>query len=106
MVVDAGKLDRRIGLEQRTITRNEYGEPIEGWTLVIEVWAEKRELIGREAVIARSVEFVGDTQWRIRWRADVEPASWRIAHEGKVYPITSVAEIGRRDGLEIVTRRP
>lgn len=102
-----GKLDRRIRVEQRTVTQNATGEADEAWATLFETWAERRDMRGREAIAARQTDFDGETMWRIRWRADVSHDATRLVdlEDDQIHDIVSVALIGRREGLELVTRR-
>jgi SPP1 family predicted phage head-tail adaptor len=106
MVLNAGRLDRRVRLERRTLVQNVTGEAIEIWVLLAEIWAEKRDLRGREFIAARAEDAEAETFWRIRYRGDVTPHDTRLVHDGAVHDIVSVAELGRREALELVTRRP
>ena len=105
----AGRLDRRITLEFVTRGKSAGNEPTEDWTTIapVAVWAEVRPLSGREFFAATAAQIVADEMlaFTIRHRADVRPGSARIKYnagdEERVYNIRRVAEIGRRDGLEI-----
>lgn len=54
----AGKLDRRITIERATSVPNEFNEPVETWTPLATVWAQRKdssdvvktELLGAEAL--------------------------------------------------------
>lgn len=100
--MDAGLLDRRAWLYHRALTRDTTtGEQIESWpTPYASVWAEKRDLRSREFLAARSVNAELTTTFRIRHNPDVLMTD-RIVYAGKSYAINAIAEIGRRDGLEI-----
>jgi SPP1 family predicted phage head-tail adaptor len=99
----AGRLDRRIELRHRTTTRTEAsGQTVEAWPVeYATVWAEKFDLRGREYFAAQQVTAEVTTRFRIRHRGDVLMTD-RIACEGLSYNINSIAEIGRREGLEIL----
>jgi SPP1 family predicted phage head-tail adaptor len=99
--VNAGAMDRRIRIEQATTSADGYGQPIETWSLLAEVWAEVAPLRGRELWAAQQVNAELTTRFRIRYRSDVTE-KMRIICEGTEYDIESIAEIGRREGLEIM----
>ncbi len=44
----AGDLDRLIRLESLSNTQDDFGAPVESWTLEGEQWAKKHEGLGRE----------------------------------------------------------
>jgi SPP1 family predicted phage head-tail adaptor len=102
-MIAAGKLDRRIVLKTVTVDTDEFNAPTETLSDLATVWAEKRDLRGREYFQANSENAQIETVFRIRWRSDVSPLN-RIAFDGRDYDIVSVAEIGRRDGLEIMAK--
>jgi SPP1 family predicted phage head-tail adaptor len=101
----AGKLDRRITLKAPVATQDAAGQSDLTWTDVATVWAQVLPLRGRELVTAQADVPQADLKIRIRWMAGVTEAM-RVAYEGTDYGVFRVAEIGRRDGLELLVRRP
>lgn len=118
----AGRLDRRITIQAKTTAASSSGEPVETWTTVVArrsagmapVRGEER--FGEPQLVAREqVEFT------LRWAADVaglEPNTHRIVHPAlsadspeetpdarSIHDVLAVHEIGRREGLRVVTRR-
>ena len=98
----AGRMDRRVSLQARTLSRNSYGEETESWSEIAEVWAEKVDLRGREYYAAAQANADVTTRWRIRYRSDVTVLH-RLLYDSVVYEINQVAEIGRQAGLELIT---
>lgn len=99
----AGRLDRLVTLQTRTLTRNAYGEQEETWATLAQVWAEKIDLKGREFVAAQQTSADVSTRWRIRFRDDVTVLN-QLLVDGITYDINQVSEIGRREGLELFTQ--
>lgn len=99
--LDAGRLDRRVALLRRTTAQNAYGEQVPTWTEFATVWAEKLDVIGREYFAAQQTQAGATTRWRMRYRSDLTELD-RLSHGGVLYDIRNVAEIGRRDGIEII----
>lgn len=99
--MQAGRLDRRIRIEEATTSADSFGQPLETWALVAEVWAELAPLKGGERWMAQQVTAETTTRFRIRYRDDVTE-KMRIVYDGAEYDIASVTEIGRREGLEIM----
>ena len=99
----AGRLDRRVIIQNLILTPNAYGEPIESWATFATVWAEVRDLRGREFFSAQQVNAEVETIFRIRWLAGVL-ATMRISYDSKAYDILGIAEIGRHDGLELMAK--
>lgn len=63
----------RVTLKEPTETRDAYGEPVKTWTTMTngQIWAEKRDLSGNELVRAQQVNSEITTEFRIRYRADL-----------------------------------
>lgn len=103
--MQAGRLDRRVTIEAYTATRDAAGGEARNWAELATVWAEKRDLAGREFLTAsQEAQAQVETLWRTRWRPDIT-AKMRLVHDGVIYDIEGVAELGRRDGLELRCRR-
>lgn len=102
-MIRAGDLDRTITIERMTSTKNAYGVPVETWTTLSTVRAEKVE--GRTADFFRGPGETseGAVVFRIRHRDDIMTGD-RIAYQGDTYAIDSIAELGRRVGLELRCR--
>ena len=96
----AGRMDRRVTIQERTLTRNAYGEQVETWANVATVWGEKADLKGREFLAAAQLSADISTRFRLRYRAGVT-VQHRLVCEELTYNIIQVAEIGRRAGLEL-----
>lgn len=95
-----GDLDRRITLQREQETQTPSGAPVREWVDVATVWASMRQMPGRERWQAPQALAVRTATWRIRWRSDVQE-TWRFLFRGEVWRIDGLAEIGRREGLEI-----
>ena len=98
--VRAGRLDRRLTLQRRTLTENDYGEAVETWTDLATVWAEKIPVRGAERYAAMQTVAEVDTRFKIRYRTDVSHLD-RVVCAGTTYDVKGVLEIGRREGWEI-----
>jgi SPP1 family predicted phage head-tail adaptor len=94
-------MDRRVTLLKYAPSTGAMGGAVEAWTEGDEVWAEKREQPGREAIAAGQLGAAAVATFFIRYRDDIDPKD-RLRCEGVEYDISSKREIGRRDGLEIV----
>lgn len=100
--MQAGKLDRRIMLQHRTQSRDATsGQQVETWETYVTVWANRRDSNSREFFASQQTIAEGTAVFRLRYRDDVQ-ATDRIICEGKTYNIRPPAEIGRREGLEII----
>ncbi len=100
----AGRLDRRVTLQRRTVTRDSYGDENETWSDEATVWAAIRGMPGREYLAGDKFVQEARAVFQIRWRAGVDPGM-RLTYGGATYEIVSVTEIGRRQGLELLCVR-
>ena len=103
----AGRLDRRVTIEEPQETgKTDSGQPIIQWLPVRTVWARKEPLRGIEPFLSDQVAAKIDTKWTIRWFAGITTEQ-RIKDTGdddRLYDITEVIEIGRREGAQILAR--
>lgn len=98
----AGKMDRRILIESRSVARSASGEETETWSTFATVWARFQPMTGREFYSAGGSQNVPAETARFTVRyLDGVTAQHRIVHGSKTWNIRNVAEIGRREGLEI-----
>jgi SPP1 family predicted phage head-tail adaptor len=98
----AGKLDRQIKLLHETTEYNEMNEPIQVWEQVATMWANVQHKTVEEIIAGQAVRAVKQTRFLVRWRTDINEKD-RIEHDGLQYLITGLAEMGRREMLEITT---
>lgn len=97
----AGNLDRQVTIQTVTEATDTDFNGIEPTVATLAtVWAERKDLAGRTYFAAGAENSQIDAVFRIRWRSDVTTKN-RLVCEGKDYLIVSVAEIGRREALEI-----
>lgn len=97
-----GILDRRVKL-QRPPTAEEIdtaGQPLDGWVTIATVWAGVDFVSGAEAFKADQDAPKQAVVFEVRFRRDVRPAM-RVIHDGNVYQVEDVAEVGRRDRLRL-----
>jgi len=99
----AGDLDRRIIIQRATVTKGTHNADVETWIVLARVWAGKKDVSDRERVAAAEVAAEITTRFVIRWSSVVEDVGPRdrVVYDGRIYDISAVKEIGRRDGLEI-----
>ena len=102
-MIRAGALDRRITIQGKITTQDDFGGEVVTWGDVATVWAEELELRGIERYALR--QFVGHAlrTFRIRWSATVAVVTTehQIIYNGRTFDITDVREIGRREGIEL-----
>ena len=98
--MNPGKLDRRIVIQVRTLTRDSTGTHVETWADHATVWAEYVKHRGSMVAPADADRTQDDQQFRIRSRT-ITPESHRILYKSKFYDIRSVSEEGR-DGFLLI----
>lgn len=87
--MQAGKLDKRITLQQLVAGQDAYGEPVHTWTDVATVWASIDDLTGRQYLAAQAAQNAVQTKITIRYRAGIVPAM-RVLHGTDVFDIEAV----------------
>lgn len=105
--LSAGDLDREISIEFKTAGKSSMGEPTETWGSPATDWANVRPLSGREFFSFFGAQLIAEETlvFRVHHRTDVRPGNARIKYDvgdgQRTYNIRRVAEIGRRDFLDI-----
>lgn len=90
-MMNAGTMDQRVTLQQRTQTQNALGEDVGTWTDVATVWAKVEPLRGREYFASSQMQSAVEVKISIRHRADVE-TTWRVVWRGQPHEIVSVID--------------
>ena len=88
----AGQLDQRVTVERFSSTEDELGQPIEAWAPLFTCWAAVEPLVGREYIAAGALLSEVTARISLRYRPGITAAD-RVIHDGKVYGITSVADV-------------
>jgi head-tail adaptor len=117
----AGRLDRRMTIQRKSIVLADSGEQIESWaSLSTNRPASVTPVSGTERFGGEAIESSQQVEFRIRWSqnvADLSPLD-RIVYPSfdaldsqslgsSVYDVLAVNEIGRHEVLQIITaRRP
>jgi SPP1 family predicted phage head-tail adaptor len=98
--VQAGKLDRRIVIQQCTTSLNAMREPVESYATLATVYAEFNAVDVGEGQGADSTQARANSKFTIRYRTDITEKD-RIVHDSRTYKILGIREMGRRELLEI-----
>lgn len=97
----AGKLDRQVTIQRLTETgRNAYNAPVLDWADLATVFAQQRPNRGAERFEAQQTAGAAVMTFHIRWFDGLRRTD-RLVYDGRVWNITDVRELGRRDGHEI-----
>ena len=91
--MQAGKLDQRVTVERLQGGVDELGQPLpDTWAPLFTCWAAVTPLVGREYIAAGALLSEVTARIRMRYRPGITAAD-RVIHGGKVYGITSVADV-------------
>jgi len=100
--MDAGQLDQRITIQQRTVGQDAAGGATYTWSTLATMWARAQPLRGREFLQAAQTQANVDVKFSIRYRSDVAPTmnvSWR----GVDHNIAAVMDVeGAKEWLELM----
>ena len=100
--MNCSKLDRRIVLQLRVVSKDATGSRVETWADAATVWAEKVKQSGKESTIADADRSQDTQQFRVRFR-DINSTDYRVAYRSKTYDIQGITEEGRSEGLLLDT---
>jgi len=102
-----GRMDRHITIQELTAdspAQDTYGAPSESWGTYKKMWAEKRDTGGIESYMSKALQAEITTIWRVRYDSGITH-KMRIYYNSEGYDIVSINEIGRKEGLEIMTTK-
>jgi head-tail adaptor len=110
---EPGLRDRVVTIESRSATDavdTTSGEPTETWTtLVANMPAAKTDVSGWERFRMDQQSARADQRWEMNYRADMDPELVdvpklrRLVVSGRTLEIVAASEIGRREGIELLT---
>lgn len=98
-----GNFNRYIRIEYPTYTKNTFGEDVETWLTLEEVYAEKFERVGRtEKIQSNQLVGVESTVFSIYFIEGIN-SKMRIylVDEDKYFEIEGIKEIGYKEGLQL-----
>jgi SPP1 family predicted phage head-tail adaptor len=96
-----GKMDRRITVQVRTMTKDSTGGRVETWADSFDCWAEVIVQKQTESEISESDRNADSRQFRIRYKSGLASGTHRILYQLRFYNIKSITEEGRQDRLVI-----
>ncbi len=96
--VNPGRLDRRIVLQRRVVSKDATGSRVETWADEMTLCAELVKHSGRESTLADAERSQDSQQFRIRFRT-LNSTDYRILYRSKFYDIRGTTEEGRREFL-------
>jgi len=103
VLVEKGKLDRRVTVERVTTSRDAHNQAVETWGTHATRWASARPAPGTERFESAERAAEAPMRFVFLWEVDLVTVEDRLLHEdGRRYAIASVNEIGRREGWEVL----
>lgn len=97
-------LDKRISLMVPSTVQDAAGQPLESWSLHLEVWANVRWPSGLATVRADADVREVRASARIRYR-DGLPDGMRAIIDGAPYRISAMLPAGRRQWIDLICER-
>lgn len=94
-----GQLDRRITIQERTTTKDDYNQDVVTWSTFATVWAKIQENIGGESYQADQLTASRFDHFTIRYAAVTE--TMRILYNDRFYDIRSIQKPDRNRYLVI-----
>ena len=99
-MLNIGRMDRLIRIQSLIVSQNGYGEEIESWVTVAQVWAQVADMRGSERFLSEQRQEDRVIIFKIRYLSSLT-AKHRVIYEGRAYNILGLSEVGRRRGWEI-----
>ena len=92
--MNAKDLNQRVTIQQQSTAVDEIGQPVVSWADVATVWAEVKDVSGREYIAAGAEQSAVLTKITIRKRSGIVSAM-RVLHGSDTYGIDAVLESDR-----------
>lgn len=96
----AGELDSKIVIQEKNVSRDDFGAEIITWGIFASVWAGVKYNVGKKPLVDGQPLASVPIQFRIRYIDGVK-TEMRISFGGNFYDITSINQFGRREILVI-----
>lgn len=91
----AGRLNRKVVVQQKTATTDTYGGPSYSWATYATLWAGVYPARGREIIAAMAERGEMLTKFVCRYVAGITE-DMRLSFDGKYYNIVSVIDVNDR----------
>ncbi len=101
-MINSGRLDRRIIIQQKSIVLATNGQQTETWATFLEVWSRPVEKDGFEKTDNNNRSTMRTVFFRVRYNSTITN-EMRVVWKGQSYKIEDTKEFGRKEGLIINT---
>lgn len=94
-----GRLDKRVSIQRRSSTKDSYGQEIDSWTTIAQVWAQVKPLGGKERMrnTAMVVESILTHTVTVRYSESLMPPleadAWRILYGSRFFNISTSRDV-------------
>tara|TARA_B100001123_G_scaffold220405_1_gene248580 strand:+ start:496 stop:813 length:318 start_codon:yes stop_codon:yes gene_type:complete len=102
--MNPGRLDRKITLREFSSSVGTTGQPLKTWSDLATVWAQKTDKAGGESERGGEMVATQNTIFKIRYLSTVSPKN-RVSYDSVEYDIEFIKELGRKELLELHTKR-
>tara|TARA_Y100000015_G_C2378486_1_gene83780 strand:- start:645 stop:959 length:315 start_codon:yes stop_codon:yes gene_type:complete len=102
--MNAGELNRRIAILEKTVSRSNSGAEILSWSTKVNAWAKVEDKGGNESIQNEEYVMTSRLDIKIRFRSDLD-TEMRIQYNNKEYEILSISELGFKKGLLLKTQK-
>jgi SPP1 family predicted phage head-tail adaptor len=108
ITVLAGEMRRRITIQQRVTSTDEFGGAAVAWADFAYCWAYYEPLHGSELYAAQQVYPETDTRFSIRYRTGLDPSMRLVDQDGVQFDVTGIVDVDQRHIKLVVmaVRRP
>lgn len=110
-VMDCGRRDRYVTIEQLTDSVGDSGFPVETWSTLRQVFASRQDVprIMNEQFVNHQLSVPVDTVWQIQYFTDMDPETLdipkvrRLNYGGRAYDITMASLVNRKTAIDLTT---
>lgn len=100
----SARLRHTVTIERNVTVQDAYGQKVEQWQTLANVWAGVEPEKGREWFAAQQINAETTALILIRYRTDVD-TTCRVLHDGTVYQIMAVIDpASRRRELQLMCK--
>jgi SPP1 family predicted phage head-tail adaptor len=89
--MQAGQLRKRVQLQQRSSSQDDYGQQLTSWTTLFTAWASVEPVSGAQLERARSIYNETSHKVTLRWRAQLndirQVGSYRVLYAGRIFDV-------------------
>ncbi len=100
-LLESGRRDRQIIIEQGTQVQDSAGEITLTWATWATVWANVRMMQTRDRFTSQAEHSTRVATFFVLYLPGIDE-KMRISYEGQYYQIKAISEMGRRQGHEIL----